>query len=101
MSLELHRPPSLPANRNVGIGCIGAGFIMADCHLGAYRHHGLNPVAISSRTLNNAQSVAERHEIGVASDTYQDVITHPEVSMCRNNSRFNSSSLSFSLNDST
>ena len=47
ISLELDYLPRLPQKRDVGIGCIGAGFIMADCHLVAYRKNGLNPVAIS------------------------------------------------------
>ena len=60
-----HLPP-LPRNRSVGIGCIGAGFIMADCHLVAYRAHGLNPVAIAARRLEAAQAVATRHGIASA-----------------------------------
>ena len=47
--LDLDYLPTLPKNVNVGIGCIGAGFIMADCQLVAYRNAGFNPVAISSR----------------------------------------------------
>jgi predicted dehydrogenase len=41
--------PRLPQNLKIGIGCIGSGFIMADCHLVAYRRSGFNPVAIASR----------------------------------------------------
>jgi predicted dehydrogenase len=55
--------PVLPRNRDVGIGCVGAGFIMADCHLVAARQHGLNPVAICSRSGERAQEVAARHSI--------------------------------------
>ena len=40
--LALDHLPPLPADRTVGIGCIGAGFIMADCHIVAYRAAGLN-----------------------------------------------------------
>jgi len=53
--------PTLPHNRRVGIGCIGSGFIMADCHLVAYREAGLNPVAIASRQFKKAKVVAKRH----------------------------------------
>ena len=81
MSLTLNHPPPLPKNREVGIGCIGAGFIMADCHLVAYRNNGFNPVAISSRTLGNAQATAKRHDIPLATDNTQDVITHPDVAV--------------------
>ncbi|MEZ6062229.1 MAG: Gfo/Idh/MocA family oxidoreductase [Planctomycetaceae bacterium] len=71
--------PALPKNADVGIGCVGAGFIMADCHLVAYRQHGLNPVAITSRTRATAESVAERHGIGTVGDSVEDVVAHPDV----------------------
>ena len=44
---ELEYLPRLPRDKSVGIGCIGTGFIMADCHLVAYRNVGFNPVAIA------------------------------------------------------
>ena len=46
VSLDLNFRPVLPRNKEVGIGCIGSGFIMADCHLVAYRKAGLNPVVV-------------------------------------------------------
>ncbi|TIS80967.1 MAG: gfo/Idh/MocA family oxidoreductase, partial [Mesorhizobium sp.] len=36
------------------IGCIGAGMIMAECHLAAYAQAGFPVVAIASRTRTNA-----------------------------------------------
>lgn len=63
MALNIEYLPQMPQNKHVGIGCIGSGFIMADCHLVAYRKAGFNPVAITSRTLANSQAVAERHKI--------------------------------------
>ena len=53
----------LPRDRSIGIGCVGAGFIMADCHLVAYRQNGLNLVAITARDSDKAQAVAARHGI--------------------------------------
>ena len=58
--VDLDHLPPLPADRPVGIGCIGAGFSMADCHLVAYRAAGLNPVAISARRPDAAAEVAAR-----------------------------------------
>ena len=57
--------PTLPGPqaRQTGIGCIGAGFIMADCHLVAYRQAGFNPVAICSRSPEKSGAVAQRHGI--------------------------------------
>ena len=54
LPLDLCYEPVMPADRSPGIGCIGAGFIMADCHLVAYRNAGFHPVAISPRTESKA-----------------------------------------------
>lgn len=71
--------PVLPVDRSIGVGCIGAGFIMADCQLVAYRQHGLNPVAITSRTRATAANVAARHRIKAVCDSVEAVASHPEV----------------------
>jgi len=65
MSLDLHLDylPRLPRNQDLGIGCVGAGFIMRDCHLVAYRQAGFNPVAITSRNVEHARVVAAQHGI--------------------------------------
>ena len=79
VSLNVDSRPVLPGNRKVGIGCIGSGFIMADCHLVAYRSAGFNPVAIASRTPKNARAVAKRHGIPVAYGTYQELLDDRSV----------------------
>ena len=71
--------PKLPRDKTIGIGCVGSGFIMADCHLVAYRQHGLNPVAITSRTKLKAQQVAKRHDISVVTDTVVDLVKREEI----------------------
>jgi predicted dehydrogenase len=71
--------PLPPADRSIPIGCIGAGFIMADCHLEAYRQHGLNPVAISSRHPERAREVAQRHGIPQVYDSYRDLLSDQEI----------------------
>ena len=73
-----HLPP-LPRDSSPGIGCIGAGFIMADCHLPAYRAHGLNPVAIASRTAAAAGAVAARHGIPRAYGDFRQLLDDPAV----------------------
>lgn len=65
--------PKLPRNKDVPIGCIGSGFIMADCHLVAYRKAGFRPVAIASQTPAHARSVAQRHDLA-AFDTYKEML---------------------------
>ncbi|MEX2214363.1 MAG: Gfo/Idh/MocA family oxidoreductase [Phycisphaeraceae bacterium] len=79
ISLDLNHLPKLPRNKKPGIGCIGSGFIMADCHLVAYRKAGFNPVAIASQTYANAQRVAERHNIAKAYPTYQEMLEDKKV----------------------
>jgi predicted dehydrogenase len=70
--------PSLPRNKSVPIGCIGSGFIMADCHLVAYRQAGFHPVAIASRSAEHARQVAERHGLR-AFDSYQEMLASGTV----------------------
>jgi predicted dehydrogenase len=78
IDLSLNYRPQLPRHKDVPIGCIGSGFIMADCHLVAYRNYGLNPVAIASRTPAHARQVAERH--GIAHyDTYEAMLASGKV----------------------
>tara|TARA_B100000676_G_scaffold93134_1_gene92908 strand:- start:4 stop:1092 length:1089 start_codon:yes stop_codon:yes gene_type:complete len=62
MNLNIHSP--LPERKDWRIGCIGSGFIMNDCHLAAYRKAGFNPMAIASRTKENASKCAKQNNIG-------------------------------------
>ncbi|MGE0757983.1 MAG: Gfo/Idh/MocA family protein [Pirellulaceae bacterium] len=64
----------MPRDKSVPIGCIGAGFIMDDCHLVAYRQAGFNPVALAARRLDQAQQVAARHGIPRAYDSYHELL---------------------------
>ena len=75
---QLDYQPRLPRDKSPPIGCIGSGFIMADCHLVAYRKAGFNPVAIASRTPANARRVAERHALK-AYDTYAEMLASGTV----------------------
>ena len=70
MARDLEYLPRLPRDKSIGIGCIGAGFIMADCHLVAYRNAGFNPIAIAARRREQAESVAARHQVP---NVYSDV----------------------------
>ena len=81
LEVKLDYLPRLPQNPDVGIGCIGSGFIMADCHLVAYRQAGFNPVAIAARTQTNSRAVAERHGIPKVYRTYQELLQDPAVAI--------------------
>ena len=63
-----------PQRKDWRIGCIGSGFIMADCHLVSYRNAGFQPVAIASRTPAHAEAVAQRHGISKVYKTWQQML---------------------------
>ena len=65
--------------RSHRIGCIGAGMIMAECHLAAYREAGFPVVAIASRTEANARKVADRWGIPTVHATPQALIEDGNV----------------------
>lgn len=79
MQLELDYLPRMPRDKDVPIGCIGAGFIMADCHLVAYRNAGFNPVAIASRRPERTQEVARRHDIPKTYGSYDELLDDDEI----------------------
>src|SRR5881227_3372004 len=79
MDLSLDYLPKLPRRRDWRIGCVGAGFIMRDCHLVAYRQAGFNPVAIASRDPANAKAVADQHGIPRVHATAAELFADPDV----------------------
>mgnify|MGYP003337190331 CR=1 FL=1 len=78
---DLEYLPRLPQDKSPGIGCIGAGFIMADCHLVAYRQAGFSPVAIAARDPVRAAAVAQRHQIPKTYGNYRELLEDPAVSV--------------------
>ena len=65
--------------RTYKIGCIGAGMIMAECHLAAYTQAGFPVVAIASRTSANARKVADRWSIPTVHETPEALIEDATV----------------------
>lgn len=61
------------------IGCIGAGMIMAECHLAAYKDAGFHVAAIASRTKANAEKVAKRWGIPVVYATPEQLIADKNI----------------------
>src|SRR5438552_3568162 len=74
LDLSLNYLPRLPRRKDYRIGCLGAGFIMRDCHLLAYRQAGFNPVAIASRKPATAQAVAAQYGIPRVHLTYDELL---------------------------
>src|ERR1041384_5233551 len=77
MDLNIH--PPLPRRKDFRIGILGSGFIVNDCHLVAYRKAAFNPVAIASRTVENAMRVANRHGIPTVYENYEQLLDNPEI----------------------
>ncbi|MDR3490159.1 MAG: Gfo/Idh/MocA family oxidoreductase [Bradyrhizobium sp.] len=61
------------------IGCVGAGMIMAECHLAAYQEAGFPVIAIASRTKANAEKVAARWQIPTVHETPERLIEDERV----------------------
>ncbi len=79
LDLSLDYLPRLPRRRDFGIGCVGAGFILRDCHLVAYRQAGFNPVAIAARDPAKAQEVARLHAIPRCHASVEELLADPAV----------------------
>jgi len=60
-AIDLAVGPDLPRKTDYRIGCIGAGFIMKDIHLPAYREAGFDVVAIASRVEAEVRAAAAEH----------------------------------------
>ncbi|MFM7317026.1 MAG: Gfo/Idh/MocA family protein, partial [bacterium] len=81
-AISLSRLPLMPLDRSqFGIGVIGAGFIVRDCHLVAYREAGFRVVDITSRTLSKAEAVAAKHDIAKVSHSIEELLDNPAVNI--------------------
>ena len=79
LDLDLDYLPHLPEKKDYGIGCLGAGFIMRDIHLVAYKNAGFHTVAIASRTPENSAGAAAARGVPKVYDTWQELLDDPEV----------------------
>src|SRR5690242_19149896 len=61
--LDLDYRPALPADRNMGIGIVGAGEIVDACHLPAYRMGELHVAGIFDLNRERAQKLADKYGI--------------------------------------
>src|SRR5690349_16049619 len=71
-----HRPP---IRADYVIGAIGAGFIMRDVQLVAYRNAGLRVEAIASRTPAHAREAADLRGVRTVHPTIDDLIADPKI----------------------
>nr|WP_321461793.1 Gfo/Idh/MocA family oxidoreductase [uncultured Cohaesibacter sp.] len=79
LPFDLNIDPVLPERKDYRIGCLGAGFIMRDCHLVSYNKAGFNPHAIASLDRAQSEEVAATRGIPKVYDTWQEVVHDPEI----------------------
>ncbi|MCC2686803.1 MAG: oxidoreductase [Paenibacillaceae bacterium] len=58
---SLDEPVRSACRTDYGIGVIGSGFIVKECHLPAYRGSGYRVLGVASRRYDNAKSVADAY----------------------------------------
>jgi predicted dehydrogenase len=71
--------PVPPSRRDVGIGVVGAGFIVRDCHLVAYAEAGFRVVGLTSRTRSTAEEVAHLRGVPRVFDSLEQLLDDPAV----------------------
>jgi predicted dehydrogenase len=69
----------MPRRLDVGIGVVGAGFIVRDCHLVAYADAGFRVVGLTSRTEATAREVAALRGVPRVFATLDELLDAPEV----------------------
>src|SRR4051794_7628846 len=79
IDLDLEYMPKFAGKLDYGIGAIGAGFIMRDVHLVAYREAGYNVVAVASRTPDNARTAARQNGIDRVHEDWRTLLADPAV----------------------
>ena len=71
-----HKPP---VRSDYAIGAVGAGFIMRDVQLVAYRNVGFQVHAIASRTCDHARAAAILRDVPVVHETIEELIADPSI----------------------
>jgi predicted dehydrogenase len=79
VDLDLHHHAPQPKKKGYRIGAIGAGFIMRDCHLVAYRNAGYNVVAITSQPPEQAREVAALRGVPTVYNTNEELLADPSI----------------------
>ena len=78
--MDVEFAPDPPVRcRKYRIGCVGAGFIMADVQLAAYAEAEFPVVAIASRTQAKAAQVARNWSIANVHETPEALIADPQI----------------------
>ena len=78
-TVSLNHRPLLPERRDMGIGIVGAGFIVRDCHLVAYVEAGFRVAGITSRSIDKAREVAELRGLPRVYESLDQMLEDPAV----------------------
>ena len=73
-----HKPPA-PLRKDFKIGVVGAGFIVRDIQLVAYRNAGYHVAGIASRSAEVAQAVAALRGIPRAYESISSLLADPLI----------------------
>lgn len=76
--LALDYKPRLPADRSMGIAIVGAGDIVVNAHLPAYKLAGFRVIGIYDKDRSKAEAAAKTYSITVFDDL-DALLAHPEV----------------------
>ncbi|HEY2158253.1 MAG TPA: Gfo/Idh/MocA family oxidoreductase [Isosphaeraceae bacterium] len=77
---DLGHLPAMPRRPDaLGIGVVGAGFIVCHCHLVAYKNAGFRVEGITSRTLATAREVAGLRGVPHVYPTLEAMLDAPEI----------------------
>jgi predicted dehydrogenase len=78
-NFDLGHVPAPPLRKDYKIGVIGAGFIVRDIQLVAYRNAGYEVVGIASRSQETAREVANQRGLPRAYGSIQELLADPSV----------------------
>ncbi len=73
-----HLPPRLKG-RGLGIGVVGAGFIVRDCHLPAYANAGFRVLGITSRSSEQAHATARLSAVPTVFGSLEAMLDDPAI----------------------
>jgi predicted dehydrogenase len=79
LDLDLEHLPKPGGKTDYRIGALGAGFIMRDIHLPAYRQVGFNVVAIASRTPESAHAAARQNGVERVYDDWRALLADTSI----------------------
>lgn len=79
VNFSLDYIPKMEGRKDFGIGIVGAGFIVKECHLPAYLAAGYQVCGITSRTFEKAERIAEQFHLPTAYRSLDDLLADPKV----------------------